>query len=262
MSLRVAVWGYGAIGKTLVGELSSGSVPGAQLSGIIARKGSTATADGHREFPMAEALEASDLIVECAGVRAVREQGPAIISAGTDLLVASVGALCDEPLRTALLAGPGVLHLTTGAIGGLDLLNAAARDGGLERVTLTTTKKSASLIQPWMDDKTISALRSEGQTTLFEGGVLEAIELFPRSLNVAVALAHATGLWDATTVVLRGDRTAQHTIHRITADGPAGEYDFTIANRPLETNLVISATVPSAILQGISRLASPSGAFA
>lgn len=262
MSLRVAVWGYGAIGRMVSAELSSGAIAGASLSGVIARNGNTVTADGLPELAMAEALEASDLIVECAGVRAVREQGPAIIRADADLLVASVGALGDTALRTGLLAGPGALHLTTGAIGGLDILNAAARGGGLERVTLTTTKKSASLIQPWMDDKTISALRTDSETTLFEGGVLEAIELFPRSLNVAVALAHATGLWEATTVVLKSDRTATHTTHHIAADGPSGVYEFRIANRPLDANLATSATVPAAILQGITRLVSPSGSFA
>jgi len=261
MNLRVAVWGYGAIGKAVAAALSAGELPGASLSGVVARKGSTASADGHQEFTLTEAVAESDLIVECAGVRAVRENGPGIISSGTDLLVASVGALCDEPLRNALLAGPGVLQLTTGAIGGLDILGAASRGGGLEQVTLTTTKKSSSLIQPWMDDRTISALRSESETTLFDGGVLEAIELFPRSLNVAVALAHATGMWAETRVVLRGSRSATHTTHHVTASGTAGEYDFTVMNRPLASNPATSATVPAAILQGIARLASPSGSF-
>lgn len=260
MSLRVAVWGYGAIGKTVARALESGEVPGASLSAIVARKGSTASADGYAELALPEAVASSDLIVECAGVRAVREHGPGVVGAGTDLLVASVGAL-DEPVRSALLAGPGVLHLTSGAIGGLDLLGAASRNGGLDEITLTTTKKSASLIQPWMDDRTISSLRTDSETTLFDGGVLEAIELFPRSLNVAVALAHATGLWSETRVVLRASRTAEHTTHHITASGRSGEYDFTVMNRPLESNPATSATVPSAILQGVARLASPSGTF-
>lgn len=261
MSLRVAVWGYGAIGRTVARALREGDLPGASLSGIVARKGSTASTDGYPELALADAVAGSDLVVECAGVRAVREEGPGVIASGTDLLVASVGALCDEPLRASLLAGPGVLHLTSGAIGGLDILGAAARNGGLEQVTLTTTKKSASLIQPWMDDRTIAALRSDSETTLFDGGVIEAIELFPRSLNVAVALAQATGMWAQTRVVLRGSRTATHTAHHIAASGRSGEYAFTVMNRPLESNPATSATVPSAILQGITRLAAPSGAF-
>jgi len=261
VSLKVAVWGYGAIGKTVARALDAGEVPGASLSAIVARKGSTASADGYAELPLADAIASSDLIIECAGVRAVREQGPGIVAAGTALLVASVGALCDETLRRSLLAGPGTLHLTTGAIGGLDILAAASRGGGLEQVTLTTTKKSSSLIQPWMDDRTISSLRTDEETTLFDGGVLEAIELFPRSLNVAVALAHATGMWAETRVVLRASRTATRTTHHVAASGRSGDYDFTVMNRPLESNPATSTTVPSAILQGIARLASPSGRF-
>ncbi|MEX1078149.1 MAG: aspartate dehydrogenase domain-containing protein [Homoserinimonas sp.] len=262
MSLRIAVWGYGAIGSIVAGELGSGGIDGANLTGVVVRKGGAATTAGYRELTMAEALEASDLIIECAGVRAMREQGPGIIASGTGLLAASVGALCDSVLREALLAGPGTLHLTTGAIGGLDILGAAAAGAGLEQVTLTTTKRSSSLIQPWMDDKTIAALRFDRETTLFDGGVLDAVELFPRSLNVAAALAHATGLWDATTVTLKGDRAASHTTHQIAAYGPAGDYEFRIVNRPLETNPATSATVPTALLQGVARLVSPSGAFA
>jgi aspartate dehydrogenase len=68
-------------------------------------------------------------------------------------------------------------------------------------------------------------------------------------------------MWAETRVVLRASRTATLTTHHITASGRAGDYEFTVMNRPLESNPATSATVPAAILQGISRLASPSGAF-
>src|SRR5699024_10415900 len=69
----------------------------------------------------AELIDAHVIVVECAGVPAAKEHGPAVIASGKDLVLTSVGALADSDARRVLLAGPGKVHVTSGAIGGFDL---------------------------------------------------------------------------------------------------------------------------------------------
>lgn len=265
-TLRVAVLGYGAIGIPVVESLHGGSIPGTEFIGVIVREGTApgtgkAADAGYTELTIDEAVAQADLIVEAAGGDSVREFGPRIIASGTDFLVVSVGAIADPELRRTLCdEGPGRTYFSTGAIGGLDLLAAAAVDGGLDEVTLTSRKLPGSIVQPWMSVEATDALRQATEpVTVFDGPVTEAIKLFPKSLNIAVALAQATGLWEHTTVKLVGDPEATLTRHEIQGRGTSGEYSFTIYNHPLRQNPASSAIVAQALLKGVSALACPSG---
>jgi predicted dinucleotide-utilizing enzyme len=96
---------------------------------------------------------------------------------------------------------------------------------------------------------------------LFEGTVADAIELYPGSLNVACALAHATGLWGETRVRLVADPAAERTTHEIVAAGAAGEYRFVMTNAVSEANPTSSAVVAETVLRGIATLAGPGATF-
>ncbi|MDN5661324.1 MAG: DUF108 domain-containing protein, partial [Brevibacterium aurantiacum] len=137
----------------------------------------------------------ADVVVECAGVPAARAYGPAVIAAGLPFVLTSVGALADRPIRQSLLTGPGELHVTNGAIGGLDVLEAAAQAQGLDEVSIRTAKAPARLVQPWMDAEEVRRLRSlnpaDGPLTIFTGSPAEAIVKFPANVNITVALAWA-----------------------------------------------------------------------
>ncbi|MBP1324918.1 aspartate dehydrogenase [Leucobacter exalbidus] len=260
---RVTVLGYGAIGSAVADELAAGGVPGAQLMGVVMRDPDRAIASPHRVLSLDAAIAHSDLIVECATGAALRAAGPKIIAAGVSLLPASLGALADASLRYTLLRdGPGRCYLTAGAIGGLDLLGAAARSGGLTHVSLTSTKLARTLVQPWMTAAEGEQLRTtQTPIELFDGTVHEAISRFPASLNVGVALAAATDMWDAVRVRLVADPGAQLTHHRIQATGTAGDYDFSITNKPLAQTPTSSGVVPAALLRGIAHIARPTAVF-
>ncbi len=261
--LRVAVLGFGAIGARVASALASARVPGSVLAGVITRSPERVAPYGYPVIARADAPVACDLVVECAGVATLRDAGPGLIAAGVDLLPASLGALADPRLRTQLLdSGPGRCFLTAGAIGGLELLQAAARDGGLDTVSLTSTKLASTLAQPWMPPELVQRLNDAQEAfTLFEGSVSEAIERFPTSLNIGVALAAATGMWSETLVRLVADPGARLTNHRIRASGPSGDYDFSITNKPLPDSPRSSAVVSAALLRGVSSIARPSGSF-
>ncbi|MGO3147770.1 MAG: aspartate dehydrogenase domain-containing protein [Leucobacter sp.] len=269
-SLRVTVIGVGAIGARVIRELAGGHVPGAHLAGVVTRSDGALTdileaTDG---VPLSidfgsdidRAIAASDLIVECAGISAARDYGPRIIDAGKDFVVVSVGALADPHIRVALGSGPGRLRLSTGAIGGLDLLRAASRpkgiSDGITRVSLTSTKRAETLVQPWMKEAESSALRdcTEPQV-LFEGSVAAAVAKFPGSLNVACALAAATGLWETTLVRLIADPHVTRTTHLVEASGSAGTYRFEIANEVSPLNPTSSLVVAEAVLSEIASIA-------
>lgn len=260
--MRVAVVGAGAIGSAVAREIDSGAISGASLDGVVVRRPETATALGFKALTIEDALAASNLIVECAGVNAVESIGPRVIEAGKDFLVASAGALANAALRTRLLAGPGRLFVTTGAIGGLDLLAAAHRNAGLDTVVLRTTKAPATVVQSWMsDDERERILSTRQAIDVYTGGVTDAIAKFPKSLNVAVAVAIATNMWSDVTVTLIADPAATLTTHHIIASGRAGNYEFTIRNLPHPDNPATSGIVPHAILSGIAKLARPAGSI-
>ena len=272
--LRVAVIGSGAIGARVISELVAGTVPGATLAGVVTRRaGALSEALGDAAARLTDfgddldrAVRESDLVAECAGIEAARTAGGRVIALGGELLIVSIGALADAATRASLTAGPGRLRLATGAIGGLDLLASAARPdgipGGIERAAITSTKSAPSLVQTWMEPALVDKLTSAQEPfTLFEGSVAEAVRRYPGSLNVACALAHATGLWDDTVVRLVADPTAQRTTHEIVAGGAAGDYRFEMTNAVSEQNPTSSAVVAEAVLRGIGQIARPSATF-
>ncbi|KAB1656693.1 DUF108 domain-containing protein [Pseudoclavibacter chungangensis] len=252
----LALIGHGAVGaalhRHLRRELDDGRVV---FRGALVRH-----PDAHPELPAKERLDldgllAADLVVECAGVAALRHLGPLVVAGGPDLLVASVGAFADPDTAAALEAGPGRVRASSGAIGGLDLLRAAAQAGGIDRATITTTKLASSLVQPWMDDEERERLRTlRTPEPLFEGTPGEAIDRFPGNVNVAVAVGLACrGLGPIAAglgrvrVRIVADPDTDASTHRIEAEGASGRYRFEIANRPDPTNPRSSALTAQAL---------------
>lgn len=254
-SLRVTVLGLGAIGTTVATALARGTVNNAHLAGVIVRRPDSPESAGFPVVTLEEALTMSDLIVECANVETVLEVGIRVIHSGVDLLVASVGALMDDEFRKHIMTdGPGRFIATSGAMGGLDVLGAAARNGGLEGASLVTSKAPEAVVQPWMSpSQRDDVLATTEPVTVFQGSVREAIKFFPQSLNVAVALALATDLWEELTVTMIADPRATLTTHAVTASGTSGDYEFTMRHKPHPQNPATSGVVPAALLQDIER---------
>jgi aspartate dehydrogenase len=252
----VGVIGYGAIGKVVADALHRGEVPGAALAGVSTR--TVRETPVGCSLPLPALIERSRLVVECAGHDAVASHGPAVLESGRDLLLVSVGALADDRILESLqAAGPGRVALSTGALGGVDVLRAARLAGTLDRVCLTTTKRPDVLVQSWMDAAEATRLRSARRpTAVFEGSAREAARRFPRSANVAAALALAAGGWHRVTAKVIADPKAQYTGHDIEFSGEAGEYRFTIRNRPARANPATSAVVPHAVLRALNDEAS------
>lgn len=249
--LRVGVIGTGAIGGPVIEALRKGEIPGCRLGAVMRRSGNSRLSQEVSPVKLDEVIRRCDLVVEAAGQEALAEFGPAIVEAGLDLMVLSVGALVDDDLMTRLLpSGGGQVLISTGAIGGIDALKAAMLLRPLEQVRLTSLKPSRALLQPWMGHETRKALLTRSDPVeVFRGSARKAVRLFPESANVAGILALATVGFDKLEVSIHGSKTRTMVEHRVAATGAAGSYEFVFRNRPSQSNVRTSAITPYAVLR-------------
>src|SRR5699024_1857047 len=97
------------------------------------------------------------------------------------------------------------LHLPSGAIGGLDLLQNAQTFGKLDSVSLETRKPAGSVIGEEID----------AEKVVFEGNAAEAIDKYPKSMNISIILAFAgVGMKD-TDVTIIADPKIDRNVHNV-----------------------------------------------
>ncbi|NME81071.1 DUF108 domain-containing protein [Rhodococcus sp. 105337] len=253
--MKVAVMGYGTIGRIVAQRLAEGAVAGAELVAVTSR--SPVVDAPALVMDLDDALQSAEVVVECAGRDALRANAERILDSGCDLIVSSVGALYDAELASMLeRPHPGTLVCTNGAIGGLDVLAAAADAAPFDSVLVRSTKSPGAMIQPWMGDAEVARIvHTDGPVLVFSGTPADAARLFPASLNVAAAVAFAVGGRRAgtnVTVELYADPAATLTRHEVEAAGPVGRYSIRIENLPSEGNPRTSAVVPYSILRTLA----------
>ena len=112
-AMRVGLIGFGAIGQRLARGLLA-HPQRVTLSGVLVQDLSEAQAAAQDDLAQLRPLlsdsrdawleAAPDLVVECAGHTAVDAHAEAVLGAGCDLLLVSVGALTDDALFDRLRA--------------------------------------------------------------------------------------------------------------------------------------------------------------
>ncbi len=146
-NLRVAVAGFGAIGKTIAKHLLAG-IPGLSLSAVGARNKASARA----LLPASVAVttigslsDHADIIVECAPAGVLPEIAEPALRAGRSVVVLSCGALLERmDLVDLARVHNGRILVPTGALLGLDAV-AAAAEGTIQSVRMTTRKPPGGL---------------------------------------------------------------------------------------------------------------------
>src|SRR5579872_2859675 len=136
--LRVAVIGVGAIGAYLANAIQAGKagatrvvavadVPAAaaRLQEVAQRCGCACETD-----PLRLPEHDPEIVIEAAAQQALRAYAVPLLERGVDLLAMSVGALADSDfllqIEAAIARTGRRLYVPSGAIGGLDVLRAAA----------------------------------------------------------------------------------------------------------------------------------------
>lgn len=188
-----------------------------------------------------------DIVVEAANVEAVKSLLPDVIKK-KDAVLISIGALVDEAFFTEInqLAKEHhhIIHLPSGAIGGLDLLKNANTLGTVTNVSLTTRKPAHSLMDnPIKEEKVI-----------FEGKAVDAIKQFPKNINVSIVLSLAGLGKEKTSVRIIADPHLDQNVHQVEVIGEFGEAAFTIKNNPLPSNPKTSYLAAMSILGTLDRL--------
>lgn len=244
VNLRVAFLGGGNINGTLRDEVAQ--TRPYRIVGTFGRRD---------ELPGSDEV---DVIVEAATQEAVRDRVPALVDAGIDVILLSVGALAEEGFRARMLeagaasTGRGRLIACTGAIGGLDQVRALRAAGPLREVWIESRKKPAALVQSWMPEDLQQALRAGDREIVVADALAgEVAQRFPSSANIAAALALAADAWTLATARIVADPAAVRTRHEIYAAGDVGEVRIEVANAPSTRRPRSSAVVASAALRSL-----------
>lgn len=259
--MKVGLIGFGAMGRALASGLPA---EGATLTCILERPEQSELArarcpNGVRVHTSVDDFlaERLDVIIECAGHKALRSIGPLCLRRGYNLIIASIGALADESLENALREATmigGRMVIPSGALGGLDALGAAKRVG-LDTVHYVSTKAPRA----WLGTKAeelIDLNTVQSRTTFYEGNAREAALAFPQNANVVAAVALAGIGFQKTRVRLTVDPTATGNRHLIEASGPFGRISCDVVARTLPDNPKTSMLAPYSLLRAVGNLRS------
>lgn len=188
-----------------------------------------------------------DCVVEVAGVEAAQALGVRTVEK-KNILIISIGAFADEgfaqTIEQTAAAHNKQIFLPSGAIGGLDLVQNAKDTNELEAVTIETRKPARSLIDEVITEEKV----------VFEGPAKDAITLFPKNVNIAIALSLAGLGVNDTIVRLIADPQAKTNQHKITVEGPFGDAVFHLSNEPLPSNPKSSFITAMSIIGTLERM--------
>jgi aspartate dehydrogenase len=263
MALRVALAGFGAIGKAVAQRLDAG-IDGLQLAAVAARDVGRAEAvlAGFAHpvpvLPLARLGEAADIVVECAPAALLRDIAEPALARGRIVMVLSCGALLDDPglVEVARRHGGRIL-VPTGALLGLDAV-AAAAEGGISRVHMVTRKPPAGLAgAPYLVEHAISVEGLAAAKRVFQGTAREAARGFPANVNVAAALALAGIGPDRTTIEIWADPGVTRNTHHIEVEAAAARFSMQIEGVPSADNPKTGRLTPLSVIAALKKLVLP-----
>lgn len=175
-----------------------------------------------------------EVIVEAASDEAVLKYLKPIVEAGKEVLVMSIGGLLFPETRKIYEENTRRIHVPAGAIAGLDAIRAISLVG-VDRMVLTTRKPPEALAYSnYFKEKGIELDKIREPTLVYEGPVEDALTHFPKSVNVAAALA----LYSKSGVLVRiiADPTRKEIMHEIDVESKVSNLRILVENVPHPDN--------------------------
>jgi aspartate dehydrogenase len=250
--VKVLLVGCGALGSAIAKGVAA--MPGATLELYDVDHAKAVAVARETAAPVLRALDdglaGADLVVEAASQAALKELAPKVLARGKTLVALSVGALVDARFldEVARLAREkhGRLLVPSGALAGLDAVRGAA-EAGLDEVTLVTAKPPAGFGLSGLTEPKV----------LYEGPATEAVQRYPKNVNVAAALSLAGVGFERTKVRIVADPSLTANTHTVVARGAFGELTCRVENRPSPQNPASSYLASLAAIALIRRFVSP-----
>lgn len=227
--MKIGIIGCGAIGTLIAESVENGIV---KCDGLIlydSEMSRSANLKKLLRIPIVVVESVEEMIklrpaviVEAASQTAVKQYASKVLDADIDLIVMSVGALLDLDIQSSRL------HVPSGAIGGLDAIDAASL-AGVTEVTLTTRKNPKVL-----------DMNNRVEKTVYEGDAEEAVKRFPREMNVAARLALAVKPVEVKVQVV-SDPKVNRNVHEVKVKWKHGDMWLRFSNEPHPDNPKTSA---------------------
>jgi aspartate dehydrogenase len=263
MTVRVAIGGFGAIGKVVARRIDLG-IEGLALAAVAARDVALAEAAiaglvrPVPVVPLARLWEDADVVVECAPAAVLRELAEPALGNGRIVMTLSCGALLDNfDLVDLARRNGGRILVPSGALLGLDAVIAAA-EGGIVSVNMITRKPPEGLSgAPYLVAHDIDVTGLTEPRRVFSGTAREAARGFPANVNVAAALALAGIGPDRTTIEIWADPTVTRNIHRIEVEAAAARLSMQIENVPSDDNPRTGRLTALSVIAALKKLVSP-----
>lgn len=259
--LRVALIGWGAIGRAAAGYLADGPVDIVAVGVRDEARRRTDLPAGAVVVTDPEQLSGLDLdvVAEAAGRESVGPWGRTALRAGVDFVVSSVSAFADatllDELRSLAVEHAAAVQIQSGALAGVDAL-AAARHMGIDAVEHRMVKPPRAWAGTPAED--LCDLETLGEPlTFFSASAADTASAFPKNANVAMTTALAGIGPDRTTISLVADPSATTNRHEISAHGAFGSLSVVIDNNPLPSNPKSSAMAALALVRAIENRANP-----
>ncbi len=140
-------------------------------------------------------IKSCDFIIEAIASTETTKIIRQVVRAKKNILIMSVGKVLNaqDVFKLAKKNQTNIL-VPSGAISGLDVIKSVGADN-ISNITLTTRKPPSGLSQSdYLTRKGINIDQIKAETVIFDGTVDQAVELFPRNINVAATIALASGL--------------------------------------------------------------------
>jgi aspartate dehydrogenase len=264
MALRVAVGGFGAIGKVVAQAIDRG-IDGLSLAAVSARDTTRAEAAMARfatpapVLPLDRLWEDADIVVECVPAAHLRDIAEPTLANGRTLVTLSCGALLDnfDLVELARRHGGRIL-VPTGALLALDAVQAAALGGGIRSVQMITRKPPGGLDgAPYLVENQIRVSDLTAAKLVFSGSARDAARGFPANVNVAAALALAGIGPDRTAIEIWADPAIDRNIHRIEVEADAASFSMEIRNVPSLENSKTGRMTALSVIALLKKLTAP-----
>lgn len=250
--MRIGLIGGGNIGKFLLQRINmDGLLPNSKIVGLYTRNELSAKQlveqfDTERYSTIQSLIQSKvDLIIEAATVQVAKDIASAVLESGKDLVLSSVGALANldfyQNIEKICREKGTKIYLPSGAIGGLDVLKAAKSIGELESVSIITRKPPRAL----------PGAPTDREQVMFEGSAADAIELFPKNINVSIILSLAGLGPDLTSVKIISDPGVEKNNHIIEATGSFGKLSLQVENNPMPNNPKTSYLAALSVLSSL-----------